>query len=328
MITDALRFREDGSFTIVQFSDIEFIDEFDGDPETPKIDQETRELMEMIIEKEQPDLIVFAGDVIASARSRDPIKSFRDAVSVAEDYKTPWAAVFGNHDSEGNVPRRKMHEVQLEHPYCVAKEDPPGVSGAGNFVLPIKNRNDQIDAVLYFLDSGDYSPMGGYDWIKRDQIEWYVQQSKKFTKENGGKPIPSLAFFHIPLPEYNDAWDFHVSYGHRLDGQCSSPALNSGFFTAMVEMGDVMATFVGHDHANDFCSTLHGITLCYGRSTRYVSYVNHVRKDHFPTGARIIQLQEGQDRTFKTWIRENDGNVVDEQPKHLPEGRRPKRVQP
>jgi len=91
----------------------------------------------------------------------------------------------------------------------------------------------------------------------------------------------------------------------------------------MVEMGDVMGTFVGHDHANDFCSTLHGIKLCYGRSTRYVSYVDHVRKDHFPTGARVIRLQEGQERGFTTWIRENDGTRVDEQPKHLPEGRRP-----
>lgn len=37
-----LKFRDDGTFVIVQFSDVEFLDEFDYDPETPKYDSETR----------------------------------------------------------------------------------------------------------------------------------------------------------------------------------------------------------------------------------------------------------------------------------------------
>ncbi|WP_062107575.1 metallophosphoesterase family protein [Bacillus niameyensis] len=318
---DNLKFRNDGTFVIVQFSDIEFIDKFDYDPDSPKLDEDTRRLMEMVIREEQPDLIVFCGDVIASARTKDPIQSFRNAVSIAEESRTPWAAVFGNHDSEGSVSRKAMHKLQLEHEFCVAKEDPSGVSGAGNFTLSILSNQEEVGAVLYFLDSGDYSPYGGYDWIRRDQINWYVSESQEFTEQNGGEPLPALSFFHIPLPEYNDAWDFHVSHGQRLDGVCSSPALNSGFFSAMVEMGDVMGTFVGHDHANDFCSTFHGIRLCYGRSTKYVSYLDGVRNDHFPTGARVIKLKEGE-RDFETWIRQNDGTVVYEQPEHQPEGRR------
>lgn len=78
----------------------------------------------------------------------------------------------------------------------------------------------------------------------------------------------------------------------------------------MVEMGDVMGTFVGHDHSNDYCGTLHGIRLCYGRSTRYVSYVDGVRKDKFPTGARVIRLR-ADERQFETWIRQSDGLVAE-----------------
>ena len=63
--------------------------------------------MEMVIEKEQPDLLVFCGDLIASAK--DPIASFLKAVAVAEDYQTNWEAVFGNHNIEGNIPRKAMH---------------------------------------------------------------------------------------------------------------------------------------------------------------------------------------------------------------------------
>lgn len=227
-MADQLKFRNDGTFVIVQFSDVEFIDEYDVDPESPKLDKETRKLMEMVIFKEKPDLVVFCGDVIASARTKDPLHSFRKAIAVAEDNEIPWAAVFGNHDSEGKVSRKSMHQLQLNHKFCVAKEDPAGVSGTGNFILSILDKQDQVGAALYFLDSGDYSSFGGYDWIRRDQVNWYVSESQAFTEENDGKPLPALAFFHIPLPEYNDAWDFHVSYGHRLDGTCSSPQLNSG----------------------------------------------------------------------------------------------------
>lgn len=320
-----LTFREDGTFKIVQFSDTELVDEFDYDPETPAYDVATLRTMEAIIHAERPDLVVFCGDVIASNRARDPLKSMRTAVSIVERLGVNWAAVFGNHDSEGSVPRKAMHEEQLKYPYNVALEDPKDVSGAGNYVLSVHDERGEPAAALYFLDSGDYpakgSPVGGYAWIGRDQIDWYTKQSREFTRRNGGNPLPALAFFHIPLPEYNEVWDFHVCRGYRYDGCCSSPQINSGFFAAMVEMGDVMGTFVGHDHANDFVGELHGIKLCYGRSTRYVSFIDGVRKDLMPVGARVIQLKAGE-RKFDTWIRDCEGNAVMEQPEHWPEGRK------
>lgn len=313
-----LKFREDGTFVIVQFSDVEFIDAEDLDPETPLLDSMTKATMERIIAIEQPDLVVFAGDLTASARSKDPLQSFRSAVAVAEENRVAWAAVFGNHDSEGSLPRKRMHEEQLLHEYCVAQPDPPGVSGAGNYVLTIDDRAEKPAASLFFLDSGDYSPIeavGGYDWIRRDQIEWYVSESRQLAERNGGAPLPALAFFHIPLPEYDEVWKTKVCEGHCSEW-ISSPKVNSGLFTAMVEMGDVMGTFVGHDHSNDYCGTLHGIRLCYGRSTRYVSYVDGVRKDKFPTGARVIRLKAGE-RQFETWIRQSDG-LIAELPIHKP----------
>ncbi|WP_306024091.1 MULTISPECIES: metallophosphoesterase family protein [Paenibacillus] len=316
-----LKFREDGTFVIVQFSDVEFIDAEDLDPETPLLDSMTKATMERIIAIEQPDLVVFAGDLTASARSKDPLQSFRSAVAVAEENRVAWAAVFGNHDSEGSLPRKRMHEEQLLHEYCVAQPDPPGVSGAGNYVLTINDRAEKPAVSLFFLDSGDYSPIeavGGYDWIRRDQIEWYVSESRQLAERNGGAPLPALAFFHIPLPEYDEVWKTKVCEGHCSEW-ISSPKVNSGLFAAMVEMGDVMGTFVGHDHSNDYCGTLHGIRLCYGRSTRYVSYVDGVRKDKFPTGARVIRLKAGE-RQFETWIRQGDG-LVAKLPIHKPVAR-------
>ena len=67
-----------------------------------------------------------------------------------------------------------------------------------------------------------------------------------------GFPLPALAFFHIPLSEYNEAASDEnaILYGTRMEKACSA-AINTGMFAAMKEAGDVMGTFVGHDHDND-----------------------------------------------------------------------------
>ena len=147
--------------------------------------------------------------------------------------------------------------------------------------------------------------MKGYDWLTFDQVNWYRQQSAAFTAKNDGKPLPALAFFHIPLPEYNEAASDEnaILYGTRMEKACA-PAINTGMFAAMKEMGDVMGTFVGHDHDNDYSVIWNNILLSHGRFTG-----GNTEYNHLPNGARIIVLDEGA-RTFTSWIRQKDG-VVD-----------------
>ena len=47
-------------------------------------------------------------------------------------------------------------------------------------------------------------------------------------------------------------------YGTRMEKACA-PAINTGMFAAMKEAGDVMGTFVGHDHDNDYSVMWKGI---------------------------------------------------------------------
>ncbi|MHA2857273.1 metallophosphoesterase family protein [Paenibacillus lautus] len=310
----SLHFKSNGTFKIVQFTDTEFCE-----PDEEEL--QMKAMMKRILEKEQPDLVIYTGDVIASNKSPNPVQAFKDAVSVPEEMQIPWAAVFGNHDSEAaEMTREQLHYLQLSHRYCYAQPDPPNVHGVGNYVLEILDGLHQPAAALFFLDSGSYSPLehlrvGFYDWIRRSQIAWYTEASHRLTARNGGEPLPSLGFFHIPLPEYKDIWDFSVCYGQKLDAYCCAPLINTGFFAAMLEMGDIMGTFVGHDHGNDFWGTLHGIRLCYGRTSR-----NAYLDRPFQPGARVIQLTEGQ-RSFETWLHLEDGTIVHDQPAHIPEGR-------
>lgn len=303
-----LRFRSDGTFTILQFTDLHWKN---GEPK----DIRTRALMERILKEEKPDLIVFTGDVIESLGCKDPIQSYRDAVSVAEDSGIPWAAVFGNHDTEQNISREQLMKVQLEHANSLAEPGPLEVDGVGNFVVQVSDAKGAAVAALYFMDSGSYSELpsvAGYDWIRNSQVEWFLAESRSLQDTHGGVPVPALVFFHIPLPEYKEVWDRRACEGHRYEKvQC--PPLNSGLFEAMVQSGGVMGTFCGHDHINDYTGWLHGIRLCYGRATGYNTYGRWL----FSRGARVIRLQQGKEG-FTTWLRLANGNKVPDRRNHAP----------
>ncbi|MCS7461683.1 metallophosphoesterase family protein [Paenibacillus doosanensis] len=304
-----LSFRPDGTFTIVQFTDVHM-------KAGGEADLATAALMESILEAEKPDLVVFTGDVVEANACDDPVARFTGAVSVVERASTPWAIVFGNHDTESRTTRRQLMDKAVSFHWSVAEHGPDSASGEGNYALTVTGADDRPAAVLYFLDSGSVSPnprVKGYGWVHRDQIDWYEHDSRRKTADNGGTPLPALGFFHIPLPEYDEVWDSEVCYGHKYERVCC-PKVNTGLFAAMVEMGDVIGTFAGHDHTNDYWGNLHGIRLCYGRATGYNTY----GREGFPRGARVIRLREGE-RSFESWLRLDDGTVIANQPEHRPD---------
>jgi hypothetical protein len=82
-----------------------------------------------------------------------------------------------------------------------------------------------------------------------------------------------------------------------------APKINTGLLASFVEMKDVMGTFVGHDHVNNFIGIHKGVALAYGQKTGFSSYGD------LDKGARIIELQEGK-REFTTWIRTEKGTSL------------------
>ncbi|MDF2721975.1 MAG: metallophosphoesterase [Paenibacillus sp.] len=310
-----LKFRQDGTFTIAQFTDVHWIDGCEAD-------MRSRALMDKVIQEERPDLVVFTGDIIYTKKSKegeppaiDPRHSLHGAVASVEQQRVRWAWVLGNHDAERNITREQLADEFAAFEYVVSSKGPDHISGYGNFVLELEGRDGSCAAALYGFDTGDYSKLAhvrGYDWIRRDQIDWYLGESRRLTERNGGEPLPALAFFHIPLPEYRQVWETAACYGEKHEDVCA-PQLNSGMFAAMVESCDVLGTFCGHDHVNDYCGELHGIKLCYGRATGYNTY----GREGFPRGARLIRLVEGE-RSFASWLRLDDGTIILQQPEHQP----------
>ncbi len=311
MTSRPLRFRRDGSFTIAQLTDIHWRN---GDA----ADCRSRALVEQVLDAERPDLAVLTGDIVEGREAHDPVAAYREAVAPLESRGVPWAAVFGNHDDEGRHSRRQLLRGLKASRFGLTARGPSRLTGVGNYVLRVGGaRGAGLAAALYFLDSNAYDRLGTghYAWIAHDQIAWYRSTSRRLRRAYRGRAeaLPALAFFHIPLPEYAEAWERVVCRGHRNEPVCA-PAVNSGFFAALVEEGDVVGTFVGHDHVNDFEGTLHGVRLCYGRATGFSPY----GLEGFPRGARLVRLREGE-RSFETWLRLEDGQAVREPPVHVPE---------
>jgi Calcineurin-like phosphoesterase len=296
-----LRFNTEGQFKIVQFTDLHL-------KEDNEEDEQTLALMEQILDVEKPHLVVLTGDVLgASARPRQIMKLCAEPMV---QRKIPWAVALGNHDDEGTKDRPGLMDIIMSLPYSVSQQGPKDIHGVGNYYLPVYSSDGQAKKwILYFLDSNAkpaHKSLGSYDWIHVDQVHWYYKTSKALAAQRNGRAHPALAFFHIPLLEYEQALVDPKAdvVGHRHESVCC-PRINSGLFAALLERGDVRGTFVGHDHVNDYESTLHGIRLIYGRATGFAPY----GREGFPRGGRII-LIEADKTTFTTWLRLENGVQV------------------
>lgn len=293
-----LKFNKAGKFKIVQFTDVHYVH---GNPKS----EISVERINEVLDAEKPDLVLFTGDVIYGTPAEEGLRTI---MNLASSRKIPFGLTFGNHDDEQGLTRTQLFDILKTIPYNLT-DSVAGVSGASNFILPLKSADGKKEvAVLYCMDSHAYSQIkeiGGYDYIKFNQMQWYRENSARFTRQNGGTPLPSLAFFHIALPEYNQAASDEkaIMVGTRKERACA-PELNSGMFAAMKEMGDVQGIFVGHDHDDDYAVYWKGILLAYGRYTGGDTVYNNLSN-----GARVIEMTEGEPG-FKSWIHLKDNEII------------------
>lgn len=292
---NTLRFKK-GLFKIVQITDLHY-------KLGVKASEQGLACVREMVETEKPDLVVVTGDIIYSAPADSTLSV---VLKTFAKLGVPFCMTFGNHDYDFKTPAVALYNQMQKAPNCVM----PVLQGKNtDYSLPILSSNGKrTAAVLYCIDTHNkpaIGGIGGYQWISHNQITWYRQRSMVYKQKNGGRPVPSLAFLHIPLPEFNYATDNTQCpmYGSRLE-KAYSPSINSGMFASIKEMGDIMGVFCGHDHDNDYAVSYFNVLLAHGRFSGGNTEYNHLKR-----GARVIVLKEGK-REFDTWIREVGGNVL------------------
>ena len=295
-----LTFRPDGTFKIVQFTDTHFI------PNDSRSDIALERINE-VLNNEKPDLVIVTGDILYG---RPADQAYRTLLGAISSHKIPFAITFGNHDREHLLSNTELYDITRSIPYNLLPDR--GDNPSPDYELPIFSSKDgKMKALLYCFDSHTYLwDKKYYETFYPEQVVDYKHKSECYTRRNGGTPVPSLAFMHIPFPEYglvattypaaegsgqDDGAPVNALVGNNLETVCS-PELNGGMFNAMYESADIMGVFAGHDHNNDWAAVYKGIMLAYGRYTGGDTVYNDL-----PNGARVIVLKEGE-RKFDTWV--------------------------
>lgn len=289
-------FVTDDEFKIMQLTDVHIGAGF----MCTKKDNMALNAVASMVSAEKPDLVIVTGDIAypvpfqaGTMNNKNSAKLFAELMEQLGVY---WCFAFGNHDTESYsyFSREQITKFYTggDYPHCIAQPGPEDVDGTGNYVVNIKNTKGEITQSLFMLDSHSYVDndlvglMMKYDTIHENQVEWYEDTVKSLTEQNNGVTPKSLAFYHIPNPEFKAAWmeyvdnDFNdtenVKYKYGMLGEkdlliCSS-SYNYGFFDKCVELGSTQGVFVGHDHLNNFSVNYKGIQLTYGYSIDYLAY--------------------------------------------------------
>lgn len=189
-----LKVRDDGTFKVVQVSDLHFgtgpgickdaidadgnlLPPFEADPASIKF-------VSQLLDTEKPDLVVLTGDQVEFGKTPDTQTGILKYAAPLIERRLPFAVVFGNHDDEGppSLPRAEQMALLQSLPYCVAQPGPDEIDGVGNYCLEIENSlaSHHIPLALFFLDSHNQLPVKGevYDWIKQSQIDWFKATSQ------------------------------------------------------------------------------------------------------------------------------------------------------
>lgn len=304
-----LRFPSSGEFKILQLTDLHL------HPQMLPENRKTLDNIDFLVKLERPDFIAITGDVLWGTPANMVLKPLLDQL---DGYDIPYSIVYGNHDREQDLSPEALSSLISNAKNSINPLTDDGVLADVRIPVLSSDGSCREMAGIFMMDSHDYTPIEGvgrYGTFSSEQVEWLREECRQATLRNGGDPVPSLAFFHIPLPEYRRLWDikgFNLIGIRGEDVACSE--LNAGMFEAMRTTGNVIGCFVGHDHNNDYIGNYCNIALGYGRYTGSNTVYNNLRH-----GARVIVLKEGQ-RCFKTWIRETDGRAIyeaDFDTKHL-----------
>ncbi len=126
-----------------------------------------------MLEKEKPNLVILTGDIVTESKKKGEfLKNWGILTDLFIEYQVPYAVAFGNH------------------------------------VLPVANQKGEVEKILYCMDSRSYSlkkGVDGYGWFDHSQVGWFARTNHEWLAKN--KEIQALLFFHIPLPEYKDAFE-------------------------------------------------------------------------------------------------------------------------
>ena len=243
-------------FRILNFADIQICD-LENMFNRDKVHKE----MTYLVEQTKPHLITLTGDQTWSNENR---YSLMNIISWLDDYKIPYAPVFGNHDfgNEGHVAVATPNyccDLYENGKYSLFKRGPTNIDSLGNYVVRVMEDNKTY-SLLYMVDSG------ANEKINDQQISYFKWIANGVKTAEGSVP-KSFAFMHKPLPEYINAYYAYQDgvpgvekRGEMYHYYYLGGSEQNGFFdfAQTINIDNIVA---GHQHGNCFSIKYNGVWL-------------------------------------------------------------------
>ena len=305
--TFTIRIPKDQDFRILQLTDLHLGFGFLSKGK----DRLALDAVRTLIETSKPDLIVLTGDSIFPFWPRSGTmnnrKQAKKLMAFLDGFEIPYTLVFGNHDCElgSTCNKEELAELYQQGTYCIFSEGRKDLTGVGNFLIELVDDSGNVLLPLVMLDSNMYGEGGwffsGFDCIHDDQINWCMERLDAMKQDN--PDIKAVAFFHIPLREFKEAYEkmklgdpsviyCHGSIGEKDEyfGISKEP---DKFFDRAVENGMIKWMFCGHDHMNTLSLVYKGIRMTYGMSIDYLGYQGIAKSDIQRGGTLITRKADG-----------------------------------
>ena len=243
---------------------------------------EKASLLEKRIEEGKPDLIVCNGDLFSSPVKEEDAKFCLSIfLSPAVRRGIPWTAAFGEGERKTGLSDTVLDRLFRESEGFLPGKRAEGIDGVTNAVLPVTDgRGPALILRLFDTHSEttayerEYGSPGRsrlpyplfshhyMDGVRFNQTAWFDADHEKI-REECGREIPEVFFFHTPTPEHaqiplnQECTRFDGVI--REDGKCQT--VNGGIAMAAAESGSVLGIFCGHERENDWFASFAGMTF-------------------------------------------------------------------
>lgn len=282
-----------------------------------------------MIQNEKPDLVIYTGDnIFAVPYISGTINNYmvsKTFILMNERLSAYWTTTFGNHDSEAfdYFNRYSLSKLYMNPRFgtCIYQST-NGITGESNSLILVKKNDGSITKALVLIDSNAYPSSSisdafnwNYDTIHDDQVAWAKAKIEYYTAKNNNVTVKSLFFFHIPISEYEMAYQELVANSFNdtanaryISGSCDELVNETlkgriwygGWKQSSTDISkadnlfeelsySMEGCFCGHDHVNNLQVEYKGVLLSYGLSVDYLAYTD-IDKFGKQRGSTIITV--------------------------------------